>query len=85
MATIVCVWKCFLNRSATQVGLVDVISREMDVVKSDNEAKVHEMENVLLHLSQELRVTEWVSRGIPRNVRTENVSAYPLSSRCDIC
>lgn len=79
MATIVCVWKCFLNRSATQVGLVDVISREMDVVKSDNEAKVHEMENVLLQLSQELRVTEWVSRGIPRNVRTENVSACPSS------
>jgi hypothetical protein len=48
----------------------------MDVVKSDNEAEVHEMENVLLQLSQELRVTEWVSRGIPRNVRIENVSAY---------
>jgi hypothetical protein len=63
VATIVCVWKCFLNRSATQVGLVEVISREMDVVKSDNEAEVHEMENVLLQLSQELRVTEWVSRG----------------------
>ena len=79
VATIVCFWKCFLNRSATQVGLVDVISREMDVVKSDNEAKVHEMENVLLQLSQELRVSEWVSGGIPRNVRTENVSAYSSS------
>jgi hypothetical protein len=69
-------WKCFLNPSATQVGLVDVISREMDVVKSDNEAEVHEMENVLLQLSQELRVPEWVSGGIPRNVSTDDVSAY---------
>jgi hypothetical protein len=48
----------------------------MDVVKSDNEAEGHEMENVLLQLSRELRVTDWVSGGIPRNVRTENVSAY---------
>jgi hypothetical protein len=48
----------------------------MDVVKSDNEAEVHEMENVLLQLSQELRVTGWMPGGIPRNVRTENVSAY---------
>jgi hypothetical protein len=55
--TIVCVWKWFLNRSATQVGRADVMSREMDLVKSDNEAEVHEMENVLLHLSHELRAT----------------------------
>lgn len=50
------------------------MSREMDLVKTDNEVEVHEMENVLLQLSHELGATEWVSRGIPRNVRNR---VYP--------
>jgi hypothetical protein len=46
----------------------------MELVKSDNEAEVHEIENVLLQLSHELRATDWVPGGIPRNMITESVS-----------
>jgi uncharacterized protein YutE (UPF0331/DUF86 family) len=59
------------------------MSREMELVKSDNETKVHEIENVLLQLSHELGA--W--RDSPKRDNWKRILffAYRSAQLCDIC